>query len=151
MFKKILIPIDGSKEAGAAGRFAIDLARTFGASAVALHVAPPFQIPYFEDFVPPPDTTREQWQAGLRNAAERHFEPLKEAARAADVRFAAECVFADAPAEAIVTAARSYGCDLIVMSPRGRGGVAGYLLGSVTARVLAMSKVSVLVHRKNGA
>jgi nucleotide-binding universal stress UspA family protein len=147
MFKKILIPIDGSKEASAAGQFAIDLARSCGASAVALHVAPPFQMPYFEDFVRPPDTTRDQWQTGLRNAAERRFQLLKDAARDAGVPFSAECVFAENAAEAVVAAAKSYGCDLIVMGPRGRGGVADYLLGSVTARVLGGSNVSTLVHR----
>ena len=146
MFKKILIPIDGSKEAAEAGRFAVDLAKSCGASAVALHVAPPFQQPYFEDFIPPRQTTREQWQSDLRDAALRHFDPLSKAARTGGILFSAECAFADNPAQTIVAAAKSYGCDLIVMGPRGRGGVAGYLLGSVTTRVLGMSNVTTLVY-----
>ncbi len=147
MFRKILVPVDGSAEARAAGRHAIELAQSLGASVMAIHVAPPFQSLYFEDFVPPPSTTSEMWQAGLRKVAERHFEPLRDAAQQEGVALSTEVVFDDRPAQAIETAARQNGCDLIVMGPRGRGGVADLLMGSVTQRVLAASKVPVLVHR----
>ncbi len=147
MFRRILAPVDGSPEARAAGRVAIDLAQTTGARVIALHVAPPFQGQYFVDVVPPPTTTSEMWQAGLRQAAERHFDPLRERAAQLGVALSTEVVFDDKPSDAIETAARHNGCDLIVMGPRGHGGVAGYLLGSVTQRVLAVSKVPVLVHR----
>lgn len=147
MFRKILIPVDGSSEARAAGRQAIELAQSLGASVIALHVAPPFQSQYFEDFMPPPTTTNEMWQAGLRKVAERHFEPLRDAAQQQGVALSTEVVFHDRPADAIETAARRNGCDLIVMGPRGQGAVTAFLLGSVTQRVLAASKVPVLVHR----
>jgi nucleotide-binding universal stress UspA family protein len=147
MFRKILVPVDGSVESRSAGRQAIELAQALGSAVVALHVAPPFQSQYFEDFVPPPTTTSEMWQAGLRKVAERHFEPLRDAARQEGVTFTTEVVFQDRPAEAIEMAARQNGCDLIVMGPRGHGGVADFLLGSVTQRVLAASKIPVLVHR----
>jgi nucleotide-binding universal stress UspA family protein len=147
MFRRILVPIDGSSEARAAGRQAIELAQSIGASVIALHVAPPFQSQYFADFVPPPDTTNEMWQAGLRKVADRHFEPLRDAALQEGVPLTTEVVFEDHPAQAIEAAARRNGCDLIVMGPRGHGGVADYLLGSVTQRVLAASRVPVLVHR----
>lgn len=147
MFRRILVPVDGSSEARAAGYQAIELAQSLGAAVIALHVAPPFQSQYFEDFVPPPATTSEMWQAGLRTVAERHFEPLLDAARQQGVSFTTDVVFNDRPADAIELAARQNGCDLIVMGPRGHGGVADFLLGSVTQRVLAASKVPVLVHR----
>ena len=147
MFRKILVPVDGSSEARAAARQAIELAQSLDAAVVALHVAPPFQSQYFEGFVPPPATTREMWQAGLRKVAERHFEPLKDAAQQLGVALSTEVMFDDRPADAIETAARHNGCDLIVMGPRGHDGVAAHLLGSVTMRVLASSKVPVLVHR----
>lgn len=147
MFRRILVPIDGSSEARAAGRQAIELAQALGAAVVAVHVAPPFQSQYFEDFVPPPTTTNEMWQAGLRKVAERHFQPLRDAAQQEGVSLSTEVVFHDRPADAIETSAQHNGCDLIVMGPRGRGGVTGYLLGSVTQRVLTASTVPVLVHR----
>lgn len=147
MFRRILVPVDGSAEARAAGRQSIDLAQALGASVLALHVAPPFQSQYFADFVPPPATTNDMWEAGLRKVAERHFEPLRIQAAQQGVTLTTEVVFHDRPAEAIDSVARQSGYDLIVMGPRGHGGVAGYLLGSVTQRVLATTRVPVLVHR----
>ena len=151
MFDKILVPVDGSNEARAAALQALELAHALGASVVALHVAPPFQTKYFEDFVPPPATTRELWQAGLRSVAERHFQPVKEPAHELGVALATDVVFDDRTADAIVAAAQQHGCGLIVMGPRGRGGVAGYLLGSVTTRVLGISRIPVLLHRPQPA
>jgi nucleotide-binding universal stress UspA family protein len=151
MFKRILVPTDGSNEASAAGRQAIELAKSLGASVFALHVAPPFQTLYFEDFVPPPETTRDMWQAGMRNMAERHFQPLKAPARATGVALSTEVAFDNRPADAIAATAKAHACDLIVMGPRGRGGVAGFLLGSVTTRVLGANEFPVLVHRSTGA
>ena len=54
---------------------------------------------------------------------------------------------ADQPWKAIIGAARSKKCDLIVMASHGRRGLSGLLLGSETAKVLTHSKVPVLVCR----
>jgi nucleotide-binding universal stress UspA family protein len=48
---------------------------------------------------------------------------------------------------AIVDAAIENGCDLIAMGSHGRGSVASFLIGSVTARVLSHSRIPVLVYR----
>jgi nucleotide-binding universal stress UspA family protein len=151
MFDRILVPIDGSGEARAAARQALQLAQALHAKVVALHVAPPFQTHYFEDFIPPPETTRELWQAGLRNVAERYFKPIKDEAEQLGVALDTEVVFDERPGDAIGTAALQHGCTLIVIGPRGRGGVARYLLGSVTTRLLGATTVPVLVHRSGPA
>ena len=49
--------------------------------------------------------------------------------------------------EAILRTARGAKCDCVAMASHGRGGLAGVLLGSETTRVLAHSKVPVLVLR----
>jgi len=43
--------------------------------------------------------------------------------------------------------ARAKSCDAIVIASHGRGGLGGLILGSQTARVLAHSKIPVLVIR----
>lgn len=53
----------------------------------------------------------------------------------------------DQPYEAIVHAAESRGCDLIMMASHGRRGVQGLLLGSETQKVLTHTKIPVLVYR----
>lgn len=51
------------------------------------------------------------------------------------------------PYELIIQAAEARGCDLILMASHGRHGVSALLLGSETQKVLAHSKISVLVYR----
>ncbi|KAG0756998.1 hypothetical protein G6F22_020106 [Rhizopus arrhizus] len=53
----------------------------------------------------------------------------------------------DHPHEAIVETAKSQGCDLIIMGSHGRHGMTGFLLGSETQRVLAKTRLPVLVFR----
>ena len=49
------------------------------------------------------------------------------------------------PYEAIIATATARGCDLIVMASHGCSGLSAVVLGSVTNKVLAYSKVPVLV------
>ena len=57
-------------------------------------------------------------------------------------------VTSDYPADAIVAAAEKYKCDLIFMGSHGRHGMRrDSMLGTQTQRVLAESKIPVLVHR----
>jgi nucleotide-binding universal stress UspA family protein len=51
------------------------------------------------------------------------------------------------PYEAIIEAAAKKRCDLIIMASHGRRGMEGLLLGSETQKVLAHSKIPVLVFR----
>ena len=49
------------------------------------------------------------------------------------------------PAVAIVKHAQSSGCDVIVMGTHGQGAVANLVMGSVATKVIATSKVPVLL------
>jgi nucleotide-binding universal stress UspA family protein len=51
------------------------------------------------------------------------------------------------PYELIIAAADAHGCDLIFMASHGRSGVSALLLGSETQKVLAHSRIPVLVYR----
>jgi nucleotide-binding universal stress UspA family protein len=70
---------------------------------------------------------------------------LEAAAQAAGVPF--EGVFDQVPQvdEAIVSAAQSRGCDMIVMVTHGRGKVGEFVFGSHTKAVLAGCKLPLLV------
>lgn len=51
------------------------------------------------------------------------------------------------PYRAIIDAAESKGCDLIVMASHGRRGISAIVLGSETVKVLTHCKIPVLVYR----
>jgi nucleotide-binding universal stress UspA family protein len=51
------------------------------------------------------------------------------------------------PYQGIIDAARKRKCDVIFMASHGRGEFASLILGSVTQKVLAKSKVPVIVYR----
>ena len=53
------------------------------------------------------------------------------------------------PHQAIIDAAISRGCDLIVMASHGRRGIFAIVLGSETVKVLTHSTIPVLVYRES--
>jgi nucleotide-binding universal stress UspA family protein len=145
MYKRILVPTDGSPVSEAAADVAIDLARACGSEIIALSVAVP--EPAFQSLEGAVD-----WDPGLQ--VDLLLEQAREYAGALAARARREGV-ASVPitcnaldvAEAIADTARSRSCDLIVMGSHGRRGVSRLLAGSVTQAVLACAPAPVMVLR----
>ena len=72
---------------------------------------------------------------------------LEELAKKEGVAIETHVMPVAAPHEGIVSTASDRGCDLILMASHGRGALSSLLTGSVTLKVLATSKVPVLVYR----
>jgi len=147
MYKNILLPTDGSSLSNRVIRDAVQLARKLGATLTGFHVAPTYHIEVYADYVPPDLITPQQHAANAKKAALRYLDVVKKAAAANGVRYAGYYVLSDTPADAIVKAARKYKCDLIYMGSHGRSGLTKLLLGSQTSKVLAHTRIPVLVHR----
>lgn len=146
MFKHILVATDGSKQADKAIVLALQVADGLPDVRVsALLVEADYGLAGFAraTFVSPPGapTLRE----ALGAQAHRRLEALLHAHGERAMRIQPLVEVSDQAAEAIVDTAKRQGCDLIVMAPRGRGAIAGALLGSQTQRVVALSSVPVLV------
>lgn len=145
MYRRILVPTDGSPVSERAADAAIDFARACGSEIVALSVAvpePAFQS--LEGAVP--------WDPGLQmdlmmKQAEEYANALAGRARKAGVPCTTVANCALDPAEAIGDVAREHGCDLIVMGSHGRRGLSRLLAGSVTQGVLAYAPAPVMVLR----
>ncbi len=122
---KILIATDGSPSAREAVRFGVALAREHQAEVTFVHV-----------WAKPSDTA-----------------PLDEAlALAGEHGLTVETLLMTGdPVDEIVACADSLDADLIVVGSRGRGAVAGALLGSVSLGVLHEARRPVLVVRKTQA
>ena len=142
MFKRILVPTDGSEISAKAVQTAAALARQSGASMTALSVKEPFPYSAISEMQPVPP--QEFYDAQERIAAERVKQAV-DAAQAAGVTCQGFTVEALHPWEAILDHAKSQGCDLIVMASHGRRGLTALLLGSETQKVLTHSPIPVLV------
>jgi len=144
MYKRILVPTDGSEITGKAVQTAIELAKLSGAGMVTLSVKEPFPYSAISEMQPVPP--QEFYDAQERIAASR-VKAVADAAAAAGVACDAYTVEAVHPWEAILDQAKTAGCDLIVMASHGRRGVSALLLGSETSRVLTHTDLPVLVVR----
>ena len=150
MFKRILVPTDGSVRSEHSARAAIELAKFLDASIVALYVYPPLRIYPTEPFIAVPELISEKAYAkAQQKAAQRYLGVIDKAALAAGVRCASLGIEHDSPAAAIVETAASGDapCDLIFIGSHGRGVFSQMLLGSVTTKVQALCDIPVLVYR----
>jgi len=147
MFKRVLLPIDGSALSTKAIRQAVEFSRDAGAQLLALHAAPAYRALAYEDFVPPDFMTPQRFKALTAERASRILAPVKKACEKAGVECDVRHVIDDSPYEAIIAAAKKYKCDLIIMASHGRRGLTGLILGSETTKVLTHSKIPVLVVR----
>jgi nucleotide-binding universal stress UspA family protein len=147
MFKHILIPTDGSALSEKAIRAGVELAAATGARVTGFFAAPAPTPLVYRDHLPvgylPPD----EHEALIRKVSDKYLAVVEQAATNAGVPVDCTSVTNDFPADAILEAAKAHRCDLIFMASHGHRGLVGRLLGSETQRVLAHSKIPVLVYR----
>jgi len=147
MFRKILVPTDGSDASLAGAYRAVPLAKLASATLTAVYVQDiyPFagigesNIAGMESYM---DTARAQGMKAI--------ERIGDEARASGVAIESLIVEDTQAARGIVTAAQTSGADLIVMGSHGRTGVAKMVLGSVATKVLALSPIPVLIIKLGG-
>lgn len=146
MFKRVLIPTDGSPQAGKAAKQAVEFAKAIGASITIYHALPPAPSVLVGDGVAVPRNMALAIGRANRVAADKLVAGIMRSAKRAGVR--AEAVITDdAPATGILKTARRRGCDVIYIGSHGWGAVKAFLLGSVTQKLLARSKIPVIVAR----
>ena len=142
MYKRILVPTDGSDITSNAVDTAIALTKLSGAELHAISIKEPFPYSAISEMQPVPP--QEFYDAQERIAAER-IQRVEVAAAAAGIDCKGSTVEALHPWEAIVDYAKREGCDLVVMASHGRRGVSALLLGSETQKVLTHGNFPVLV------
>ncbi|MCW5605581.1 MAG: universal stress protein [Burkholderiales bacterium] len=147
MFRNILVPTDGSTLSKKAVRKAVVLAAKLGARVTGFHVAPAYRLNVYADYVPPDLLSPREFNARTKAVAVRHLDVVKKEAARAGVSCACYYVNSDLAADAILKAAKRYKCDAIVMASHGRSGLGRILLGSETNKVLANTRLPVLVLR----
>ena len=147
MFKRILVPTDGSQLSQDTARRAVSFAREAGASITAFYAKPEYPVTYYGEGALIDSTTPEQFAELAEQQAQQVIGFVDNLCQEAGVPCNTLTLTCDVPYEAIIEAATQSGCDLIFMASHGRRGFSGLLLGSETNKVLTHSKIPVLVYR----
>lgn len=147
MFKHILLPTDGSRVARKAIRAGVALAKKLGAKVTAYYAIDTVNpYIYADGYVLRPALLKEL-EGRAREQGAKYVGEVQKAARAAGVRCQTLITSPATPYQGIVAAARKQKCDVILMASHGRSELGSLLLGSVTQKVLAQTKIPVLVYR----
>lgn len=142
MFKKILVPTDGSKQAAHASITAAELAKSQGAQVVGVYVIDPFPYIGIGDASA---AGLQSYMTEARSAAGTALDALAKVCNDAGVAFAGDTIERNVVYEGILETAEAEGCDLVVMGSHGRQGIKALILGSVAQKVLTHAKVPVLI------
>lgn len=149
MYKHILISSDGSEVGRRGVDHGLSLAKALGVRVTIITVTERFPV-YVDGLTVAyamSDALMTEYAAGQKETANAILSLAKQAADRLAVPADTLHVPNAQPAEAIVEAAKSRDCDLIIMASHGRRGLGRLVLGSVTSEVLAHSPVPVLVVR----
>jgi nucleotide-binding universal stress UspA family protein len=145
MFKRILVPLDGSSEASEALPVAARIARASGGSISLLEVASP-QLDYGGGSSIAPMMTGEVNESDLATAAD-YLRQVEASEVLAGISTVTEVSFG-LPAQCIVSAANSGEVDLVVLHSHGRTGFTRWALGSVAHTLVHESTIPTLVLRE---
>lgn len=140
MFKKILVPVDGSDSAWRALSTAKELVEKFDGSLVVATVTQP--INSLSLIVDKNEANRNT--AELKAVSEKVLSLAKMKLNGSGKEIS-YVIKAGHPAECIVEAAKENGCDCIVIGRRGLSGVAEFFLGSVSASVAQQTEIPVVI------
>lgn len=147
MYRRILVPVDGSDTSRHALQAALQLAGLRGSRMRIVHVVEDEPGP--EDFRP--------WQHGGEPAKltgqRRVLEDALQGARTAGIEAETHLLVAGGRrfGEAVADEARAWSADLVVLGSHGRRGIARALLGSGAEQVLRLAPVPVLIVRTSAA
>ena len=146
MYKRVLVPLDGSPLAESVLPFLVQIAGPMDMTIVLLRVLEPVAPVVFETGRAVPGADPET----RRRDAEEYLAPIAAGLRARGVETAWEIRVGRAE-EQIVAGARAVGADLIAMSTHGRSGLGRLLFGSVAEQVLRRADVPVVLMRQAAA
>lgn len=142
MYKRAIVPLDGSPEAEAIVPFILDIAGPLDIEVILLQVVVPVPPQVIEGSR---HVIVEDVEARLAEARE-YLAPIAARLESRGVRVDV-VVRHGRPAEEILAAARERGADLIAMTTHGRSGIGRLLFGSVTEAVLRHAEIPVLALR----
>ena len=149
MYRKILVPLDGSELAECVLPHVESIAKGCGVQEVIfLRVAEPLHLPSGGDVYLGPETI-DRINADNKAAAKSYLGQVVKRTRYDGVSIMTE-VITGIPAEGIADYAMKNSIDLIAIATHGRSGISRWAWGSVADRILRSACVAVLMVRAPG-
>lgn len=145
MFKKLLVPLDESDLANNIGENAMELAKRFDAEICIIYVIPPVPS-YITRYHGKVETSFKEIQDIIENSAYDRMKAASEQYNNRGIKVDTK-VLKGNPADEICKEAKAGKYDLIIIGSRGMGDIKGFLLGSVSNRVVKQATCPVLVIR----
>jgi len=127
MWKKILVPLDGSDLAEMALPYAEELANAFKSEVILLHVSEPSESHY-----------KHMHELYVKEVADRIKERFKKVS---------QVVVSGKPADEIISYADKNKVGLIIMTSHGRSGILSWATGSIANKLLQAATMPVLLVR----
>jgi len=145
VYKKILVPVDGSVQAAKAALHAAELGSKLDSEVTIFHVVP--SLPPYVNTSPDrfgniQQAIIEEFHRHGQEILEKTMEDL--AGYSLDVK---TVIAMGNPADEILKKIKQDGYELLVMGNRGLGEIKGYLMGSVSNRVTRHAACPVLIVR----
>ena len=161
MYKNILLPTDGLGNCVYGTCHGVVLAKSFGAKVTAVCVTRHLSLQeILRAYHPEMDwkmSTSEKAPEIVEHAKEYHKELAERALEVAErmckiTGVPCEKVYLEdeSPADGLLRAAEKQKCDLIFLSTHGEPGIMGKLFGTVATKIIAKSRIPVLVHHCGG-
>ena len=135
MFKKILVPVDGSETAWRALNNALEIGKKFESEILVVNVIQPYNNAALLA-VPLDHATINQGNSELEKVGDKVLELAKEIEYDMEVGH---------PSERIIALSKKVEADAIVLGSRGLSGIAEFFLGSVSSKVSQYATVPVLI------
>lgn len=143
MFKKILVPVDGSEGSWRALNTAVEIGSRFGSELAIINVIQPYNNAALLA-VPLDHATITQGNNELEKIGDKVLEMAQERLESypGKTEFSLEVGH---PSERIIALSKKCNCDAIVIGSRGLSGIAEFFLGSVSSKVSQYASVPVLI------
>jgi nucleotide-binding universal stress UspA family protein len=139
VYKKILLPTDGSENAQRAVKRGIELAKAVGASVTAVYVIDT------SSFVSLPETfVWENVRDLMEEEGKKSLDHAKKVAQKHSVK-AKTLIKEGSPSKEIINTAEEEKSDLIILGTAGRTGLDKFFLGSISEKVLRSAPCAVMV------
>jgi nucleotide-binding universal stress UspA family protein len=146
MYKRILVPLDGSARAERSIPFAAHIARVTDGTVILVRIA---TLPFtYSPYLSSATYADEVIEADI-SEVEKYLNGLASSEPLVGIKTIIQATLGSAAPE-ILSTANSYNVDLIVMTSQGRTGMKRWMLGSVAQKIARYCTVPVLVLHEKG-